>query len=210
MVLAMTKPSRRDFLGTASAATAAAIAPSFALGAQPTASTARRTRVFIGSHTPNGILAYDWDPATAELNSAGVAYDIPSVAWLAFSDGHRYMYSASELADFDGKPTGEVASFVVEDGQPHQLSGRNSAGKGTCHVAIDHTGSMVIAADYVGGSAATFLIDQGSLSGRALPLCGRQPRQGRLPPLLQRPHLRLQRLPRPRRLKRRRLKQLPR
>jgi len=165
MVLAMTQPSRRAFLMTASAATAAAaIAPSFGLGADPARSTAKRTRVFIGSHTPNGILAYDWDPATAALTPAGVAYDVPQVAWLAFSDGHRFMYSASELADFDGKPTGEVASYVVEDGQLHQLSTRNSAGKGTCHVAIDHTGSMVIAADYVGGSAASFLIDQGALS----------------------------------------------
>ncbi len=158
----MTKPSRREFLVTASAATAAtAIAPKIALGSAP---TPKRTRVFIGSHTPTGILAYDWDPATAVLAPAGVAYDTPQVAWLAFSGGKRYMYSASELAEFDGKPTGEVGSYVVEDGMLHQLSARNSAGKGTCHVAVDHTGSMLIAADYVGGSAASFLIDQGALS----------------------------------------------
>lgn len=164
MVFAMTNPSRRDFLVTASAATAAAaIAPNIAL-AVPAASASKSTRVFIGSHTADGILAYDWEPATATLTRAGVAYDVPEVAWLAFSDGHRFMYSASELADFDGKPTGEVASFVVEGGVLHQLSARNSAGKGTCHVAIDHTGSMLIAADYVGGSAASFLIDQGALS----------------------------------------------
>ncbi|MGH9598801.1 MAG: lactonase family protein [Terracidiphilus sp.] len=149
---------------TASAATAAIVAPGLAASAAPTASKARRLRVFIGSRTPNGILAYDWDPATAALAPAGVAYDVPLVAWLAFSHGQRFMYSASELEDFQGKPTGEVASFVVENGELHQLSARNSAGKGTCHVAVDHTGSMVIAADYVGGSAATFLIDQGALS----------------------------------------------
>ncbi|HUA97733.1 MAG TPA: lactonase family protein [Terracidiphilus sp.] len=161
---AMTNPSRREFLMSASAAAIAA-ASGLAPKAARAASTPNRTRVFIGSHTATGILAYEWDTATAVLTPAGVAYDVPQVAWLAFSDGHRYMYSASELADFDGKPTGEVASYVIEsDGQPHQLSTRNSAGKGTCHVAVDHTGSMLIAADYVGGSAASFLIDQGALS----------------------------------------------
>ncbi|MGH9605685.1 MAG: lactonase family protein [Terracidiphilus sp.] len=149
---------------TASAVTLAAVAPGLAAGAQSASSTKKKTRVFVGSHTDTGILAFDWDPATGVLTPAGVAYDVPQVAWLAFSNGHRFMYSASELAEFDGKPTGEVASYVVEGGEPHQLSARNSAGKGTCHVAIDHTGSMVIAADYAGGSAATFLIDEGALS----------------------------------------------
>ena len=42
---------------------------------------------------------------------------------------------------FNGKPTGEVASFRVENGELHPLSAENSAGVGTCHVAVDHTGT---------------------------------------------------------------------
>ena len=162
MVRAMTQITRREFLLTASAATLATTAPGLAAAAP--AARDRRQRVFIGSHAPDGILTYDWDPASGELTAAGVAAKVPNVAWLAFSHGHEYMYSASELSMFDGKPTGEVASFRVVNGELHPLSARNSAGKGTCHVSIDHTGQMLIAADYVGGSAASFRIRDGRLS----------------------------------------------
>ncbi len=121
-------------------------------------------RVFVGSHTANGILAYDWDPATASLTPAGVAAKVPNVAWLAFSHGTDFVYSASELDTFNGKPTGEVASFHLVDGVLEPLSARNSAGTGTCHVAADATGRMLLAADYTGASAASFIIDDGKLT----------------------------------------------
>ena len=63
-----------------------------------------------------------------------------------------------------GKPTGEVASFRVADGELQPLSARNSAGTGTCHVAVDATGRMLLAADYTGASAASFRIEDGKLS----------------------------------------------
>ncbi len=111
---------------------------------------------------PDGILKYDWDPETATLTPAGVAAKTPKVAWLAFSQG--VVYSASELDSFEGKPTGEVASFRVVDGELQPLSARNSAGTGTCHVAVDATGRMLLAADYTGTSAASFRIEDGRLS----------------------------------------------
>ncbi len=161
----MRKHRRRDFLFAATAATLVTIADSkYAVSAQSAAGT-RHRRVFVGSSTPNGILAYDWDPVSGGLTAAGVAATIPRVAWLAFSHEHQYVYSASELASFNGRPTGEVASFRVDNnGELHPLSAENSAGVGTCHVAVDHTSKMLIAADYVGGSAATFKIADGRLS----------------------------------------------
>ena len=150
---------------TASAATlaSAAVSSSFA-GTVPATSKARHRRVFVASGGPDGILAYDWDEATGELKAAGVAAKLPKVAWLAFSHERQYLYAASELNLFEGKPTGEVASFRVENGELHPLSAVNSAGVGTCHVAVDHTGHMLIASDYVGGSAASFVITEGKLS----------------------------------------------
>lgn len=65
---------------------------------------------------------------------------------------------------FEGKPTGEVASFRLNGAELQPLTARNSAGTGTCHVAPDHTGRMLLAADYTGGSAASFRIEDGKLS----------------------------------------------
>ena len=141
---------------TASAATLAA-------AASPSLAAPPRQRVFIGSNTPDGILAYDWDPATAELTPAGVAAKIPNVDWITFSRGHELLYAAAEVDTFNGKPTGEVASFRVEKGELLPLSAQNSASPGTCHIALDHSGRVLLSADYGGGSAASFLIAGGKL-----------------------------------------------
>src|ERR1035437_9086600 len=154
---AMVKLSRRNFIQTASAATlVAAASRSLAAGS--------RQRVFIGSNTKEGILAYDWDPATAELTPAGVAAKLANVDWITFSPDRKFLYAASEVDTFNGKPTGGVASFQVVNGNLHPLSAQNSASKGTCHVALDRTGRVLLSADYGGGSADTFLVSDGQLS----------------------------------------------
>lgn len=156
----MANLTRRKFLLAASAVTLAAAGGRGGLSfAAP-----RRQRVFIGSDTPDGILAYDWDPATAELTPAGVAARLTNVDWITLSPGREFLYAASGVDSFNGKPNGAVASFSVLNGELHPLSVQNSATKGTCHVALDHTGRVLLSADYNGGSAASFLITDGKLS----------------------------------------------
>jgi 6-phosphogluconolactonase len=161
---AMKNPTRRQFLKTAAVTIAGITAPNILrVAAQGRA----KTRVLIGSHGDNGILAYDWDSETGALTPAGVAAKVPKVAWLTTARGtgsSEFLFSASELDTFDGKPTGEVASFRVAGGDLQPLSARNSAGTGTCHVAVDATGQMLVAADYTGASAASFRIEDGRLS----------------------------------------------
>jgi 6-phosphogluconolactonase len=160
MASAMRRLTRREFLSTVSATAVGTLAAPGVLRAAAT--TSARRRVFVASHAPDGILSFDWDPATAALTRVGVAAKVPNVAWLAPS--HGFIYSASELDTFEDKPTGEVASFRTVDGELQPLSARNSAGTGTCHVAVDATGRMLLAADYTGASAASFQIADGKLS----------------------------------------------
>ncbi|MGD0547186.1 MAG: lactonase family protein [Terracidiphilus sp.] len=156
----MEKLSRRNFLLTASAATLAAAAP--ALGA-PLVASHRRQRVLVASNAPDGILAYDWDPANGELAPAGVAAPLANVNWITYSSGHEYLFAASDVSSFNGKPTGAVASFRVVRGELKPLSEQNSAGLGTCHVALDHSGRVLLAADYTGGSASSYLVTGGKI-----------------------------------------------
>lgn len=150
--------SRRKFLKSASVvAVATAVPPSFPESRSP-------ARVFVGSGTANGILAFDWNGATGELTPAGVAAQVPTVDWLTYSPGAKFLFAACEVDSFNGKPTGEVASFAVNGGVLHPLSAQNSAAKGTCHIALDPTGRVLLSADYGGGSAASFLVSDGKLS----------------------------------------------
>lgn len=149
--------SRRAFLKSASAATLAAAA----FRGWSASST---QRVLIASNSPNGILSYDWDGATGTLKPAGVAAKIDMVDWITFSPDRKYLFAACELDSFDGKPTGEVASFRVTADGLIPLTTRNSASKGTCQVAVDKTGRVMLSADYGGGSAASFQVTDGKLS----------------------------------------------
>jgi 6-phosphogluconolactonase len=157
------RTSRRRFLMTSSAATLAATR-AFARSAAFVDAASPRTRVFVASSAPDGILSFDWDPPSATLAPAGVAANVPKVAWIAFSPGREFVFSASELDNSQGKSAGEASSFRLTRGNLELLSARNSASVGTCHVAVDHTGQMLLAADYSGASAASFRITEGKLS----------------------------------------------
>ena len=156
----MANHSRRTFLKAATAVSTFTVA-------SRTFPQGHRHRVFIGSNKPDGILAFDWNPETAEFSAAGVAAKIANVDWIVYSNDRKYLFAASEVDSFNGKPTGEVASYAVENGTLHPLSAQNSASKGTCHIALDHTGHTLISADYGGGSAASFLVNNGKLSQAA-------------------------------------------
>ena len=149
--------TRRTFMKTASAATVAT-ATSRSFSATP------HQRVFIGSNTPDGILAFDWDPASGALAPAGVAAKLSNVDWITYSPDRKFIFAASEVESFNGKPTGAVASYAVSGGKLTQISAQNSAAKGTCYAGLDHTGHVLLSADYGGGSAASFKISGGSLS----------------------------------------------
>ena len=158
---AMKTLSRRSFLVSASAATLAATAAPHLVAGAPQKT---RSRVFVGSGGADGISAFDWDASTGEITLAGVAANLSTVDWITYSPGREFIYAAAELDSFNGKPTGAVASFGVHHGKLTQLSAQNSASKGTCHVALDHTGRVLLAADYGGGSAASLLVTSGKLS----------------------------------------------
>lgn len=150
--------SRRAFLASSAAfGVASAGGSSFAASQRP-------GRVFVSSNTPQGILAFNWDAATGQLTNAGQAAQLDHVDWIAFSPDRKYIFAASEVDSFNGKPTGEVVSYSYEDGKLTQISAQNSAAKGTCHVAVDRTGRVLLSADYGGGAAASFKITNGRLS----------------------------------------------
>jgi 6-phosphogluconolactonase len=155
---AMERLSRRSFLLSSSVvALAAAASPS--LFASP-----GRQRVFVGTKAQDGILAYYWDAGSGELTPEGVAAKLENPIWITLSPDRQFLFAASQVESFNGKPTCAVASFRVAGGELQPLSAQNSAGVGTCHVALDRTGRVLLAADYAGGSAASFLVTGGALS----------------------------------------------
>ena len=106
----MEKLTRRNFLITASAATlAAAASPSLF-------ASSGRQRVFVGGKAPDGILAFDWNPATAELIPAGVAAKLGNVEWITFSADHQYLFAAAAVDGFNGRVLHSRAVYRIGQG----------------------------------------------------------------------------------------------
>ena len=116
---------------------------------------------YVGTYTgPNskGIYAYRFHPSTGILDSLDVAAETPNPTYLAVHPSGRFLYAVNETDNFGGKKSGSIAAYALD---PHtgKLTFLNQAatrGGGPCHLAIDATGKALVAANYNGGSVASF------------------------------------------------------
>ena len=160
----MTKLSRRTFVQKASALSFAA--HPWLLAGQ---NLSNQRLLFVGTQTAGaskGIYAYNFDIATGELNQTGLAAEADNPTFLALAPDGKILYAANELDQFEGKKSGAVSSFALDrkNAKLTKINQVASRGDGTCHVAVDHTGRAVFAANYGGGSAASFSVQGGHLS----------------------------------------------
>lgn len=125
-------------------------------------------RVYIGTYVTDGgesIFIYRLNGQTGELTKIGAASGVKRPSFLALAPNGRFLYSVSEIADMNGKPTGGVCAFAIQsDGTLELLNKQASQGAGPCHVSVDPSGSCVAVANYGGGSVALLPItESGSL-----------------------------------------------
>lgn len=131
-----------------------------------------KARVFIGTYTggkSQGIYRSELDLATGEMSPVELAAELESPSFLALSPENEYLYAVSETEEFQGMKGGAVASFqLAPDGGLTKLNAQPTEGGAPCHLAVDHTGRTLFAANYSGGSLTVVPINKdGSL---ALPL----------------------------------------
>lgn len=114
-----------------------------------------------------GIYAFQWDPAGGELKELGLAGESDNPTFIALSPDGKHLYAANEIDTFESAKTGSISAFTL-DRTTAKLALLNivaSAGAGPCHVSVDQSGRAVFCANYPGGSAASFHLEQtGKLS----------------------------------------------
>jgi 6-phosphogluconolactonase len=151
-------------LGSALPGTAPAT--SGVLGAEPAGQF-----VWFGTYTggpakSEGIYVSRFDAATGKLTPPVLAAAVKNPSFLALHPTLPVMYAVSEVADAEGKPTGAVFSFAIDEasGTLAAKNHQSSGGGGPCHVSVDRTGHVVLAANYGGGSVVCLgLAADGSL-----------------------------------------------
>jgi 6-phosphogluconolactonase len=157
--------SRRGFI-YGSAALSVATRPWFAQ-AKPLHSSGL---LLVGTQTTGtskGIYAYTFDAATGDLKQIGLAAEADNPTFLALSPKGDMVFVANELNQYQGKDHGAISSYTLDrkDTKLIKINEVPTLGRGTCHVAVDHTGRSAFAANYGGGSAASFSVsNDGHLS----------------------------------------------
>lgn len=161
----MQKISRRSFIHGSAAAS---------LVAQPWSAVAKgldtKRLLLVGtqtSGTSKGIYAYAFDAATGDLTQTGLAVEANNPTFLALAPDGKTVVAANELDQYQGEKSGAVSSFTLDrkTSKLTQLNEVSAQGNGTCHVSVDRTGRCAFAANYGGGSAASFSVSgNGQLS----------------------------------------------
>jgi 6-phosphogluconolactonase len=116
--------------------------------------------MYVGTYTgPNskGIYAFRWDPKSGKTESIGLAGEVVNPSFVALHPNGQLLYAVSELGN-DGKTNGAVTAFAIDrkTGMLTKLNSVSSGGGGSCHLVVDHTGKMLIVANYGSGSVASF------------------------------------------------------
>ena len=145
---------------------AAALLPAAALSAE--------VPVWFGTYTQpktaaQGIYVARFDTDTGALSAPVLAGVAKNPSFLAFHPRLPMLYAVSEITAADGKPGGAIEAFAIDDATGRLASGgaASTGGAGPCHVAVDATGSVVLAANYGGGSVACLGL---TADGRLRPL----------------------------------------
>jgi len=102
-----------------------------------------------------GIYVSRYAADSGDLSPVELAVSVKNPSFLPLHPTLPVLYAVSEIADLDGKPTGGITSFVIDEatGRLTQQSVQPSGGKGPCHLSVDRTGSVLLAANYGSGSA---------------------------------------------------------
>jgi 6-phosphogluconolactonase len=110
--------------------------------------------------TSKGIYAYSFEPVTGKLTKVGLAVATPSPTFLVTAPDRKTIFAANEVENYGGQKSGAVSSFSLDasKGTLTQVSQVSSKGGSPCHVAVDHSGSSVFAANYTGGSAVSYRV----------------------------------------------------
>ncbi len=113
-----------------------------------------------------GIYAFELDRERGKLTPHGLTRDVRNPSYLCFDRDRRHLYAVNELKEFEGKPTGAVSAFGIdqETGALVFLNSRSTGGTDPCHLAVDRTGKFVAVANFMSGSVSVFpVLSDGSL-----------------------------------------------
>jgi 6-phosphogluconolactonase len=139
--------------------------------------------VYVGAYTgPNnrGISLFDFNAATGQLSSAGLAAETVNPSFVTIHPSRRFLYAVNETGDVRAGKNGSVSAFAIDaaSGKLTLLNQQDSGGASPCYAAVDATGRCLLVANYSSGTVAAYPIAD---DGRLGPIAARIQHGGKGP-----------------------------
>jgi len=136
--------------------------------------TAHQYILYVGTYTERGskgIYALNFDSAKGRLTPLGLKAEITNPSFVTLSPGGQFLYTVSEVGNFQGRHSGGVVAYRVDanTGGLTLLNQTPSIGEGPCHLSIDKTGKFLLVANYDSGSVSSFALQPDGKIGNVGP-----------------------------------------
>jgi len=135
--------------------------------------------VYVGTYTEEGsksqgIYAYRYDAATAQLTPLGLAAETTNPSFVALHPNGKFLYAVNEVGNYKGPNSGGVSAFAIDRSNGDHATGKltflnelPSRGADPCYITVDRTGKYVLVANYTGGSVIVYPILEDGRLGEA-------------------------------------------
>lgn len=102
-----------------------------------------------------------FDAKTGQLGEAEFAAEVRNPSFLAIHPSRKFLYAVGDLGGKAGLKGGGVHAFAIEaaTGRLTPLNSAPSRGAGPCHVVVNPAGTMLIVANYTGGSTILYKLE---------------------------------------------------
>lgn len=134
----------------------------------------QKTLVYVGTYTGpikfgtgqilegkgKGIYLLELDLQIGELQLIETFTDIVNPSYLALNEKNCFLYAVNELKEFQGKPSGSVSSFKVDEtsGELTYVNKQPTNGTDPCHVEMNLEGTNLYVSNFMSGSVCVFPI----------------------------------------------------
>lgn len=133
----------------------------------------RQTTLYVGvahAEKSEGVYLCRFDGETGKIEVIEAYSDAPSALWLTAHPRSNVLYAA-------GAPrNAEIHAFRIaaDTGELTFLNTRDSHGRTPCYLSVDATGRFLLSANYSGGTAAVFPIEEDGSVGEASEVARRE------------------------------------
>ncbi len=168
------KITRREFFEISGLGAASVL-----IAGQTNAQTNKKSKemlLYIGTYTSTGksqgIYVHKFNLETGKLTPLHTVKNVAEPSFLTIDNSRKYLYAANELVEYEGKKSGAVSAFSIDQktGNLQLLNKQPSLGDAPCFITTSENGKFVLVANYLGGNVSVYPIEKDGRLGASTDL----------------------------------------